>query len=123
MKEAEQMIDDGKGLGPVKNVTLSDTLDEQIAMQGFEIFKVKCAACHKFTNERFIGPGLMGVTKRRKPEWIMNMIMNPIEMAQKDPAAKELVSMYLVQMTDLNVSESESRSILEYFRKIDSASN
>ena len=27
----------------------------------------------------------------RTPEWIMNMILNPTEMVEKDPLAKELL--------------------------------
>jgi hypothetical protein len=66
-----------------------------------------------------VGPPLAGVTERRSPEWIMNMILNPVEMTQKDPAAMELYATYLVQMTFQNVSQDETREILEYFRQMD----
>ncbi|MEO0169795.1 MAG: cytochrome c, partial [candidate division WOR-3 bacterium] len=84
-----------------------------------EIFKTKCSACHKL-DERYVGPALKGVTKRRTPEWIMNMILNPEEMTKNDPIAKKLLEEYLTQMTFQNVSEDEARAILEYFRLVDS---
>ncbi len=123
MKDAEEMQDDGKGFGPVKNVTLTEAIDETMAAEGEKLFMAKCTACHKFTAEKYVGPGLLGVTKRRKPEWIMNMILNPLEMTQRDPVAKELFSTLLTQMTNQNVAEPEARSIYEYFRKMDSVSN
>lgn len=109
-----------KGVGPVRNVHLGP-LDKSMAEKGKAAFEQKCAACHRF-EERFVGPPLKGVTGRRSPEWIMNMILNPVEMTQKDPAAKELLGTYLTQMTYQNVSEEEARAILEYFREIDGAS-
>jgi hypothetical protein len=49
----------------------------------------------------------------------MNMVLNPVEMTQKDPTAQELLATYLTQMTFQNVSEEDARAILEYFRQLD----
>jgi hypothetical protein len=46
----------------------------------------------------------------------MNMILNPLEMTQKDQVAQDLFAEYLVQMTFQNVDEAEARKLLEYFR-------
>jgi hypothetical protein len=119
MKDAEEMEDDGLGFGPVKSVSLTETVDEGLAAEGMKHFEAKCTACHKFSHDKYVGPGLLDITKRRKPEWIMNMILNPQEMTQRDPVAKELFATYLTQMTNQNVTEPEARSILEYFRKMD----
>lgn len=105
------------GIGPVKKIDLSP-IDASLAEQGKKLFEAKCSACHKI-GERYVGPNLKDVTKRRGPEWIMNMILNPIEMTQEDPVAKELIATYLTQMTFQNISEEEARKILEYFRQID----
>lgn len=120
MKDAEEMQDDGKGVGPVKDLELSANIDDKLAMEGEAFYEAKCTACHRFTEERYVGPGLSGITKKRKPEWIMNMILNPQEMTQKDPTARELLAQYMTQMTNQNVSEPEARAILEFFRKKDS---
>lgn len=103
-----------KGVGPVSSLTL-ESLNLATAKEGKALFEAKCSACHKMA-ERYVGPGLADVTKRRAPEWIMNMILNPAEMTQKDPTAQGLLGEYMVQMTFQNVSEAEARKILEYFR-------
>jgi len=105
---------DNKGIGPVKNVTL-DAIDETMVAKGKEIYKVNCTACHKF-KKRYIGPALAGVTERRSPEWIMNMILNADEMLQKDPVAKALITEYNAPMAQQQISEEDARAILEYFR-------
>jgi hypothetical protein len=48
----------------------------------------------------------------------MNMILNPEEMVNKDPIAKELLDRYLSPMADQNLTEEEARKVLEYFRTI-----
>lgn len=123
MADAEEMEDDGKGYGPVKSVELGATVDAKMAEEGGKLFDAKCSACHKFTEDKYVGPGLKGITQRRKPEWIMNMIVNPQEMTQKDPTAKELLATYMTQMTNQNVTEADARNILEYFRQMDSSAN
>lgn len=108
-----------KGIGPVTEVKI-DALNPAMATKGKATFEAKCSACHKI-DERYVGPGLKDVTKRRTPEWIMNMILNPVEMTQKDPAAQELLGEFLTQMTFQNVSQEDARGILEYFRQNDGA--
>src|SRR5690606_40502995 len=68
----------------------SSDLDQALAATGKTTFENLCSACHKM-DKKFIGPALDGVTERRSPEWIMNMILNPEEMIQKDPIAKQLM--------------------------------
>jgi hypothetical protein len=117
-KESGEKVDgDGsKGVGPIHAVEIG-ALDEALAAKGEKVFSGTCSACHKM-EARYVGPALAGVTKRRKPEWIMNMIMNPAEMTQKDPTAKALLGEYMTQMSVI-ATEAEARSILEYFRKSD----
>jgi mono/diheme cytochrome c family protein len=111
--------DQSKGVGPVSNVDLGAGIDQALADQGKGIFESKCAACHKL-NERYVGPPLGGVTKRRKPEWIMNMILNPQEMLQKNDTAQALLSTYMTPMPNQNLTQDEARAMLEYFRLADS---
>lgn len=95
-----------------------DAISPELAASGKKVFDEKCSACHKF-GEKYVGPDLKSVTKRRSAEWIMNMILNPQEMTQKDPAAQELLATYMTQMTYQNVSQEDARAILEYFRQMD----
>lgn len=105
---------DNKGIGPIKNIKL-EAIDDSMAAKGKEVFKTNCTACHKF-KKKYIGPALKGVTERRSPEWIMNMILNADEMLQKDPVAKALIAEYNAPMAQQQISEEEARAILEYFR-------
>ncbi|MEO0153387.1 MAG: c-type cytochrome [candidate division WOR-3 bacterium] len=116
-KQVQNEVVSDIGIGPIKEVKLGP-IDQSLVSKGKEVFEMKCTACHKL-DERFVGPPLRGITKKRKPEWIMNMILNPVEMTQKDPIAKQLLAEYLTQMTFQNVSQEEARAILEYFRSID----
>ena len=105
-----------KGIGPVKSITLGE-IDEAMVAEGHELFKTKCSACHK-EDKRFVGPALAGVTERRTPEWIMNMILNPEGMVAENPIAKQLLPQYLSPMANQSLTEDEARKILEYFRTL-----
>lgn len=118
-KKAEAPAASDKGIGPVTELKI-EGFSAELAGKGKTAFEAKCAACHKI-EEKYVGPALKGVTQRRAPEWIMNMILNPVEMTQKDPTAQALLGEFLTQMTFQNVSQDESRAILEYFRQIDGA--
>jgi cytochrome c551/c552 len=106
------------GIGPIKSEMKLGAIDKSIAIKGKGIFETKCLSCHKF-DQKLVGPPLQGVTKRRKPEWIMNMMLNPVQMTQENPAAKELFATYLIQMTFQDVSQDDARALLEYFRSVD----
>src|SRR5690242_15790794 len=106
------------GIGPVKEEMKLAPVDANLYSKGEQIFSVKCIACHKF-NSKLVGPPLKDVTKRRRPEWIMNQILNPLEMTQQDKVSKELFAQYLIQMTFQDVTSDDARAILEYFRAVD----
>ena len=110
--EVDTMMD--KGIGPVKSITL-DEVDEAMVAEGKELFKLKCSACHKIS-KRVVGPALVDVIRRRSPEWIMNMILNPEVMVAENTIAKKLLAEYLAPMANQNLTEKEARAILEYFR-------
>ncbi len=107
-----------KGIGPVTSVELPETIDDAMAAKGKAVFDGKCTACHK-PDQKFIGPAPKGILSRRSPEWIMNMILNPEEMIQKDPIAKQLLAEANgAPMANQNLTEEEARQVLEYFRTL-----
>jgi len=108
-----------KGIGPIEEVELGD-IDEQLAAEGKTVFEMFCTSCHKF-GERYVGPDIAGVTTRRAPEWIMNMILNPEEMVFNDDTAYELLAEYMTQMPSMPVTQDQARALLEYFRLTDAA--
>ncbi|MBE7640546.1 MULTISPECIES: c-type cytochrome [Salegentibacter] len=108
-----------KGIGPIKSMALPESIDAEMANRGADIFKKMCSACHKM-DKKFVGPEIAGVTERRSPEWIMNMILNPEEMIKKDPIAKKLlIESNMAVMANQGLEEDEARAIVEYFRQYD----
>ncbi len=117
-KKAEYIDLTNKGIGPIKSLVFDSKIDKALANKGASIFKQKCTACHK-TDKKFIGPALKGLYKKRTPEWIMNMILNPIEMIEKDPIAKQqFIDFNKTIMINQNLTKEEARAIAEYLRTL-----
>jgi mono/diheme cytochrome c family protein len=110
---------DPNGVGEIKDVAISEEIDDGMADKGKAIMDMKCTACHQFNDKRLVGPGFQGVTNRRRPEWIMNMITNVEVMLDKDPVAQALLEECLTRMPNQNISLADARNILEYLRKND----
>lgn len=110
---------DPKGIGKFTNVELTHPLDEKMVAEGKNIYEVKCASCHKLTDERLVGPGWAAVTDRRTPEWIMNFVTNTDEMINKDTAAQKMLEVCLVRMPNQSLNDQDARSVLEFMRKND----
>jgi Cytochrome c len=108
-----------KGLGAVKTVTLKTPLELDRVGRGLAIYEMKCSACHKLSDQRVVGPGWKDVTKRRKPEWVMNMITNVDVMLEKDPEAQKLLELCLMRMPNQNMSIGDARDVLEFMRQND----
>ncbi|MBI4930020.1 MAG: cytochrome c [Bacteroidetes bacterium] len=106
------------GIGPITTPLTLGAVDNAMADNGSKIFAAKCVACHAI-EKKVIGPALLGVTKRRAPEWIMNQILNPEEMTHKDPIAMELLGKYIAPMANQNLTQNEAREVLEFFRTND----
>lgn len=80
---------------------------------GKKYFLQKCSSCHKL-DERYVGPSLKNVAKRRTKQWILNMILKPSEMLKNDEIAKQLLEEYFINMPYQNVSEKQAEDIFEY---------
>ena len=102
-----------------EDVHLTNPLNAQWVTEGEGIYEVKCQACHKLTDEKLVGPGWKGVTQKRKPEWILNMITNVDMMLETDPEAQRLLEECLVRMPNQNLTLEEARKVLEFQRNND----
>lgn len=112
-------VDPSKGIGQVQHVTLNTPLEQERVERGMAIYEMKCQACHRLDETRVVGPGWSGVTKKRKPEWIMNMITNVDVMLDQDPEARKLLELCLTRMPNQNVSLGDARDVLEFMRQND----
>jgi mono/diheme cytochrome c family protein len=105
------------GLLTAADIALGD-IDQAKAEKGRSTYDVKCQACHSTGANRVVGPGWKGITERRQPEWIMNMILNIDVMLETDPEAQKGLEECLVRMPNQGLSKEEGREVLEYMRTL-----
>lgn len=103
-----------QGIGPIRNLDLGP-IDADLAAVGEGAFATKCSACHKL-GERYVGPELGTVLSHRRPEFVMNMILNANEMVQRHPEVQALLAQYYTPMPVQVTDPEEARAILEYLR-------
>ena len=103
----------------ITSVELTTPLNQEWVTKGKAIYEMKCLACHRLDETRLVGPGWKGVTDKREPVWIMNMITNVDTMLESDEEAQKLLELCLVRMPNQNVSKQEAREILEFMRHND----
>lgn len=108
-----------RGEGKFKDVQIAATLDPAMAAAGEKVYTVKCASCHKLTDEKLVGPGFTGVTSRHTADWIMNFATNPDPMIDKDPKAQAMLELCLVRMPNQNLTDDDARNVYEFMRKND----
>ncbi|HET8737937.1 MAG TPA: cytochrome c [Pricia sp.] len=109
---------DNEGVGPFKDISFDEEIDQEMAAAGEAKFQAICTACH-MAEQRMIGPALKGVYERRNPAWVMNMIINPDVMLKEDPIAKALLEEYNnAIMLNQNLTEEETRNVAEYLRTL-----
>lgn len=99
------------------DITLGD-IDQAMVEKGRGTYDVKCQACHSTGPNRVVGPGWKGITERRKPEWIMNMMLNIDVMLESDPEAQKGLEECLVRMPNQGLSKDEGRQVLEFMRTL-----
>lgn len=99
------------------DITLGE-IDPGMVEKGKTTYDVKCQACHSTGPNRVVGPGWKGITERRKPEWIMNMILNIDAMLETDPEAQKGLEECLVRMPNQGLSKDEGREVYEYMRTL-----
>ena len=117
-KPSETIDLTNKGVGPITSLDITADVDQAMATKGKDVYDKMCTACHRI-GKKFIGPAPNGILERRTPEWVMNMILDPEGMTQKDPLAKALLMEFNGSpMANQNLTEEEARAVLEYFRTL-----
>ena len=92
-------------------------VDATRAQAGEKLFQLKgCSACHCF-GRRVSGPDLNGVTHRRTAEWMENQILHPEVMTLEDPISHQLLTTYMLQMTNQHLTPDEAKSVIEFLKQ------
>jgi len=102
------------GIGPISAFD-PGPIDPELAAEGEKIFTTNCSACHKM-DTRYVGPALGGVTERRSPAFVMNMILSPEVMIKEHPEGQKMFAEYMTPMANQNMTEEQARAMLEYLR-------
>lgn len=110
-----------KGIGPITSFT-QPAFNQAVADEGNKLFIVRCTMCHEYGEDK-LGPALKGITKKRTPEWILNLMLNTEEMFEKDSDALALKDKYESMMVSVGLNQQEAKSILEYLRQEDAKTN
>lgn len=104
------------GIGPINQRMDLKPIDRAYAKTGEKLFNEKCASCHELDTKK-IGPPLRDVLFRRKPEFIMNMMLNPDQMTRRHPEMRILYAQYKAAMAVPEIKQEEARAILEFLRR------
>ena len=87
--------------------------------RGEQIFRTRCASCHSITGTELagaLGPDLLGVTRKREPQWLLDWLKAPDQMLKKkDPIAMALYKQYnKLAMPNMRLNKEEALSLLDY---------
>lgn len=88
--------------------------------RGEQIFRTRCSTCHTVTGNELagaLGPDLLGVTRRRDKQWLLNWLKAPDQMLKKkDAIAIELYEKYnKLAMPNMRLNKDEAMVLLDYF--------
>ncbi|MCS6967988.1 MAG: c-type cytochrome [Cytophagales bacterium] len=93
--------------------------EEAKVAEGKKLFTENCITCHKL-GEDLIGPNLVGVLERRKPEWVKAFIKNSTRLIEQgDAEAKAVYEKYnKIQMTAFEgvISEEGIEALVSFLK-------
>ena len=87
--------------------------------RGEQIFRTRCVSCHSVTGNELagaLGPDLLGITRKREPQWLLDWLKAPDQMLKKkDPIAIALYKQYNnLAMPNMRLNKEEALSLLNY---------
>jgi copper(I)-binding protein/mono/diheme cytochrome c family protein len=87
--------------------------------RGEQLFRTRCANCHSVTGqerEGALGPDLLGVTRQRDRDWLLNWLRAPDQMlASKDPVAMALYKKYNnLAMPNMRLNQQDATALISY---------
>ena len=104
------------GIGPIKKKIDLSPIESQRVERGKKLFMTRCTACHLLDRE-LAGPPLRNVLETRTAEYVLNMMLNPVDMTLKHPAARKMAKQYGSHMTNQGLNKAQALDILDFLRK------
>lgn len=88
-------------------------------LPGEQMFRTRCSSCHSITGNELagaLGPDLLGVTRKREKQWLLDWLKAPDQMLnKKDPIAIELYERYnQLAMPNMRLHQDEALALLDY---------
>jgi len=104
---------------PQKGDDYSNAPELRQLSRGETIFRTRCATCHTVTGKELagaLGPDLLGVTRKRDPQWLLDWLKAPDQMLKKkDPIAMALYEQYnRLAMPNMRLHKEEALALLHY---------
>ena len=95
------------------------------AQDGKTLFKTNCAACHKTSSKKLIGPGLANINNKRSQEWFNSFVSASQSFINSgDADAIKIFEEYnKVIMPDQALSDADLNAIYEYIKSVSPTSS
>lgn len=93
------------------------------AQDGESLFKSTCAACHRTTSKKLIGPGLANIDAKRSFEWFEKFVTSSqILINSGDEDAVNIFNEYnQIIMPNQAFSDAEMKAVFEYIKSVSPA--
>lgn len=90
------------------------------AQDGESLFKATCAACHRTTSKKLIGPGLANVHEKRSLDWFKKFVTSSQSLINSgDADAIKIFEEYnKIMMPDQAFSDAELNALYEYIKSV-----
>ena len=105
---------DRRGIGPIDSLELKQ-ISDSLVKRGQLVFRERCSDCHTMELKNR-GPDISDILAIRKPEWVINFLLNKEEMLQRDSLALITRAKYDQPCGSDIQSMNEALDILEYLR-------
>ncbi|NUO02694.1 MAG: c-type cytochrome [Saprospiraceae bacterium] len=104
----------------IRKVNLTNPINQMMAQKGQKVHEEKCKSCHTLDAEKTQLKSLAGITRRRNPEWIMNMITGVSTTLETNAAAMQKLESCPTRQPATRLNIEQARDYLEMLRLVDS---
>jgi len=104
----------------IRKVNLTNPINAMMAQKGQKVHEEKCIGCHTLDSQKSQLKSLAGITRRRNPEWIMNMITGVATTLEPNAVAMQKLEACPTRQAATRLNIEQARDYLEMLRLVDS---